>query len=276
MDTRGYVAILQESKRAAGSLMCQYCGVETLALGDTCMCSNCESMVTTTRAMLQNKDHVLLDTLDSINRNLGDMKYDVAMPLYDRLVLDRKDPSIMYAAAIAYLKYSNYEIMQIGYAKTGFMEDNTIHRDKAAKLASSAKRLITKSISLANAEISKGNGSLNLVYNRFLAQVKIGSLRGAKDSLGLLQKMDNEYAYGYANMVFEARMERYDNALKIAETLTTQKSFSINAFYYIGLALFKKGKIKEAKTVLGALNGILKSSNLEALIFEINAQLSIY
>jgi hypothetical protein len=276
MDAKGYVAILNESKKSATSLMCTCCGVETSSIGQLCVCSNCESMVTTNRAAIESRDHALLDSLDSINKSISDSKYDQAIATYEKLIAERKDTSLMYAAAIANLKYSNYEITQIGYAKNGFMEENTLHRDKAAKLVSTAKKLITKSISLTNAEIAKENTSLNLVYNRFLAQIKISNIKGAKDSIAMLQKIGNEYIYNYANLVFESRMERYDNALKIAQEFTTQKSFSVNAFYYIGLILFKKGKIKDAKAVLEALNGLLKSSNLEALLFEVNAQLSIY
>ena len=276
MDAKGYVSALEEFKKSSSLLICEYCGVETASLGDICVCSNCESMVVTTRPILQKKDHPLLDSLDSINNAINDMKYELAIPIYDKLIADKKDPSLMYAAAILYLKYSNYEITQIGYAKPGFMEDNTVHRDKGAKLASTAKKLLSKSISVANAEIAKGNTPLSLVYNRFLAQVKMGSVKGAKESVGLLQKLGNEYIYNYASLVFEARMEHYDNTIKIADTLTDPKSFSVNAFYYIGLGLFKKRKVKDAKMVLEALNGILKSNNLEALIFEINAQLEIY
>ena len=276
MDAKGYVSALDEFRKSAIMLICEYCGTQTPSAGDICLCFNCESMVITTRAILERRDHTLVDTLDSINKNINDMNYEAAVPLYEKLIADRKDPSLMYAAAILYLKYSNYEITQIGYAKIGFMEENTIHRDKGAKLASTAKKLLTKSISVANAEIAKGNMPLSLVYNRFLAQIKMGGVKGAKESIELLQKTGNEYIYNYASMVFESRMEHYDNALKIADKLTDQKSFSVNAFYYIGLALFKKRKIKDAKMVLEELNVTLKNNNLEALLFEINAQLEIY
>jgi tetratricopeptide (TPR) repeat protein len=274
MDPKKYPKLLDKSSSSSTPLMCEYCGVETPSMGDICMCSNCEGIVTTSRNILERKDQALLEALDNINIAINDQKYDVAMPIYDNLIAERKIPSLMYAAAITYLKYSNYEITQIGYMKQGFMEDNTIHRDKAAKLVSSSKKLLTKSISMANAEIKKGNTSVNLIYNRFLAQVKMGSMRGAKDSIVMLKSSGNEYVYNYAIMVFESRMERFEEVMEIAETLTKNNSFSINAFYYIGLALFKKGKIKEAKLVLQSLNGIMKNSNLEALIFEIDCQLA--
>lgn len=274
MDAKGYADALEELEKTTVLLICEYCGVETPSIGDFCICSNCESMVVTNRTLLERKDHVLLDSLDRINRSMADSKYEDAMPFYDKIILERNEPSLMYAAAIAYLKYSNYEIMQIGYAKIGFMEENTIHRDKAAKLASTAKRLLTKSISIVNMEIGKGNRPLNFVYNRFLSQIKMGNHKGAKNSIDILQKAGNDYVYNYAQMVFESSMERYDTALKIADRFTKRENFSINAFYYIGLSLFKKGKNKEAKRTLEVLNSILKNGNLEALILEINYQLN--
>jgi tetratricopeptide (TPR) repeat protein len=274
MSTKEYVKILENSKKLSTPLMCEYCGVETASIGAICMCSNCESMVITSRSAIEKKDHMLLDALDGINSSISNQKYDDAISVYDKLVAERKEPRMMYAAAIAHLKYSNYEITQIGYMRQGFMDENTLHRDKAAKLASSAKRLLTKSISLSKAEIAKGNTSIDLVYNRFLAQIKIGSKKGAKDSAAMLGKSGNKYASDYAAMVFESSMERYDNAMNAADELTKTGSFSVNAFYYIGLALFKKGKPKDAKLILQSLNSILKSSNLEALIFEIDYQLA--
>jgi hypothetical protein len=75
-------------------------------------------------------------------------------------------------------------------------------------------------------------------------------------------------------MVFESRMEKYDSLANTAEALIGTELFSINAFYYIGLMLFKKRKMKDARLLLGSLNGLLKSNNLEALIFEVDCQLA--
>lgn len=273
MNGKAYVTMLGTLEKKGALFMCEYCGIETPALESQCICSNCESLVSSTRAILEKKDHILLDALDSINNSIANSDYDAALSIYERIIAERKEPSLMYAAAIAYLKYSNHEITKIGYMSMGFMEENTRHRDKAAKLVSSAKKLLTKSIGMANAEMAKGNRPVNLVYNRFLAQIKMGGVKGAQETVGMLEKMGNEYVYDYAAMVFEARMERYGKVITMAEKLTKEKSFSLNAFYYIGLALFKTGKMRDAKEVLEALNGILKSSNLEALIFEVNAQL---
>lgn len=273
MDVKDYTRMLENSKKSCTMLMCEYCGTETPSIGSMCMCSNCECLVTTGRTVLEKKDHLLLDALDRINASVGVDKYDDAISIYTGLIAEKRLPMLMYAAAITYTKYSNYEITKIGYMQPGFMEENTLHRDKAAKLVSSAKRLLTKSISVSNAEI-KGGGSFDMIYGRFLAQMKMGSIKGAKNSVDMLEKAGNEYVYDYARMVFESRMEKYDNVMRSAETLMGNERFSVNAFYYIGLALFKKRKIKEARQVLQPLNGLLKSGNLDALLFEVDCQLA--
>ncbi|MGI0100866.1 MAG: hypothetical protein ACREBH_04090 [Candidatus Micrarchaeaceae archaeon] len=272
MNVGSCIKRLHDIEAQARALMCEYCGTETLGMGDMCMCSNCESMVLTDRSTLQAKDAVLLDSLDSISKLIGDSSYKEAMEIYDKMIAERNEPSLMYAAAVALFRYSNYEIMQINYMSKGFMDENAIHRSNASKLISSAKKLLAKSISIANKEIAGGIAPLNLLYNRFLSQVKMGNSKGAKESLDALIKSNNEYVSTYSSMLFESYIGRYGNVVEIADKLTTEKSFSVNAFYYIGLALFKTRDAGGAKKILYALRESLKSDSLDALILEVDYQ----
>ena len=103
MSAKDYVSSFSKLSKSAVLMMCEYCGVETLAIGNSCMCSNCESMVLSTRAMIQSKDHLIVDTLDNINSGITQSKFDQELIFYDKLIAERKDPSLMYAAAIANL-----------------------------------------------------------------------------------------------------------------------------------------------------------------------------
>ena len=274
MDAKSYAAMLDKIKGSLSPLMCEYCGVETLALGGICMCSNCEGIASENRSKIEGRDQALADSLESIREAIEANKYDEAIAAYDSIVKARSDPMMMYAEAIACIKQSNYEIEQISYMRPAFMEQNTVHRDKAAKLVSTAKKLLQRSISIANGELKNGNKSPDIAYGRFLAQIKMENMRGAKSSMEELSRLGDDYAHRYAMMVFEANMERFDNVIKLAEALTGEKSFSINAYYYMGLALFKKKKFVEAKIVLEGLGKIIKSDNLESLIFEVSAQMT--
>ena len=276
MDVESRINTLKTALKMSTQFICEHCGVETAAVGGICMCSNCESMVLNHRDTVEKKDHLLLDALDRINRAIDNSDYQSAVSIYDSLVAERKDPPLMYAEAILLLKYSNHEIGQIGYENPGFMEGNAVHREKASKLVSLSKKLLTKSIGISKKEIAAGSGSLGLTYNLFLAQVKLGMLRAANSTVDDLSKLGSGYAYSYSRMVLEAKREHYDNMMEIADTLAKTDSFSLNAFYYIGLGLFKKGRYAEAKRLLSQLQGLMKSGNLEALIFEADAQLVIW
>ncbi|MDE1870949.1 MAG: hypothetical protein KGI06_01790 [Candidatus Micrarchaeota archaeon] len=273
MNAQDYISRLKGFDGSA-LLLCEHCGAETPAKGTSGICSNCESMIFTSRKMLQARDHMLLDALDRINSSMGNSEYENATKIYEGLIAERKDPALMYAAAIAYLRHSNYEISQIGYAKPGFMEENSAHRDRASKLVSSAKRLLARLIRITTNDMSSGNEAQNVAYTRFLAQIKMGSLRGAKHSMGMLQKTDRDCVYEYAGIVYDSHTGKYEGIVKAAESLMLKENFPINTFYYLGFALFKKGNAKDAKSVLQELAKRIKNGNLDALIFEVDYQLN--
>ena len=110
----------------------------------------------------------------------------------------------------------------------------------------------------------------------FLCELKLGRLKASKSSLISLQKLGNLYVYYYASMMFEARMENYDELIKMAGNLTEGEFFSVNALYYVGLALFKKHNYADAKELLEVVNKFLKSDNVAALLFETDCQLATY
>ena len=53
MNINGHLSLLQEAEKFGAVIICEYCGVETLSLGNICMCSNCENIATTTASMLE-------------------------------------------------------------------------------------------------------------------------------------------------------------------------------------------------------------------------------
>lgn len=274
MDTRKYVSLLEDCKNSGKLLMCEYCGHETVSTRDLTICSNCESIITTTKPMLEKKDPALLKELQAIIDDTNAMNYSPVIASYDKIILERKEPQFMYAAALANIRYSNHEITLINYNKPGFMEENAVHRDKAAKLISSAKKLLTKSIKLTKDEMIQQNNSLNLTYNLFLMELKLGKAKSANATMQKLKELGNEYLYNYAVMIFEANREKYDAVIKVADTFMKKDRFCTNAFYYLSLALFKKGRLNDAKSILESIKDVIKTESMEALSFEVNYQLS--
>lgn len=272
MNTDQYIKILNDFRNSYQNLICEYCDFETPSTDERCICFNCESFVHSTRTILERRDSPLLDSLDSIKSSLNDSKYVDAITVYDRLIKERNDPILMYASALVQIKYSNYEISMISYDKKGFMEENTQHRDMAAKLTSSAKRLLAKSISTIEAEISKAGNSTNLLYPLFLSQIKLGNYRGAQNSIQGLKKGENSYLANYAAMLLDVYMENYESAIRNADTLLEKGGFSINALFYISFCKFKNGKAKEAKRLFTEISKIIESDSIAQMLSEISAQ----
>jgi len=73
-------------------------------------------------------------------------------------------------------------------------------------------------------------------------------------------------------MLFHIGIGHYDAAIADAETLLNEKSFSVNALFYIGFSKFKKGQARDAKKILSALSRVLSNESVEALLKEIAEQ----
>ncbi|MDE1868720.1 MAG: hypothetical protein KGH60_02020 [Candidatus Micrarchaeota archaeon] len=248
------------------TLMCEYCGKETFAVHDMAMCTGCESLVHLTRKVVQLKNPGLAGSLDTINRLVEAGEHEKAAQIYEKLYADTKDPQLLYAEALLYTKYSNYETSMISYDKQGFMDENIALRDSSLKQVSASKKLLAKLIYIARGNVDKNIISINTLYSLFLAQLKFGDVRGAKRSLEMLSNLNNDYVHTYASMVFENAMGNYDSVIKNAEALLTQNSFSINAAYYLAFAWFKKGRIGDAKKLINAAQGYLGSDTTESLV----------
>lgn len=250
-------------------VICEYCGTETPSISETCICSNCECLASTRRLLLANRDHLLLESLDSIKNLAFDSKYAEAISIYDKLISERKDPFLMYAEALLYIRYSNYELSKITYDKRGFMDENTLSRNSASKLISSSKKLLERAISTIELEISKGNKSANMFYLLFLCQLKMQNYRAARPNLEILKMIPDDYLYSYASMIFNMHIQDYKSAAAFAEKLISKENFSINSLYYTAFMKFKQRDFAEAKKLLDGLNQLIPNKNVELLLSEI-------
>ncbi len=269
-----YVSLLHDFK--GRRVMCEFCGTETASESDLCICSGCECLASSSREGLEAKDHELLGALDSIRKSTESKDFAAAAAAYDALTVSRKVVQLDYAAAVAYIRASNSELTEINYMKEGFMEDNPKHRVKSEKLMLSAKNLLARAIATAESEMAKGEASTGSMYGRFLSMLKMDMGRGASQAAKELEKSGNKFVSGYANMLLLSHKGDYRNLLASAEEFTRKGNFSTNAFYYVAYALFRLGKAKDAKAVMEALKGLMSNVNSEALLFEIDASLSIW
>ena len=267
MDAVKSMKLLKIIGSSGTKLICAYCGVETPSTGSIGICSNCESMISMDRKSLMGTNPELVGDLDAIRKGIADKDFESAISVYGKMKSD--EPSLLYAEALACIGYSNCEISQISYDRKGFMEENAEHRRKGSELASKAKLLIAKATHLAAHDVENGSASMDLVYALFLLQVKLGALRGASYTLRGLNKAGGVYALGYANIVLDASMKRYDDVMKHADILAGGNQLPLSALYYIALALFKKGRIADSTRLLKELQPLMTNQNIGPLLEEI-------
>ncbi len=268
MELRQYAKRLERLSKSYHRMVCMYCGAETTAQSDLCICSNCESITRYDKALLSSRDPTLVESLGVISVALGKKDYTAAIAEYEKIFQERKDPLYLYAESLAYIKYSNDENGNIGYEKPGFMEDNTALREQALGLASEAKRLLAKSAYMLADYVSKGDASLSNLYSLALVRLKLGDLKGAQESVNSIGKLGNSTLYNYAAMLLETQLGNYAQAGKHADALISSDDAPVNAFFYAGLSMFKQGRYADAKRLLDSLSGVSGSASIPALVKE--------
>jgi len=267
-NINGYIKILERASRHGQRLICLICGTETPTLAGKGMCSNCENALYAGRSALLKSNRQLVNTLDYINAMIKASNYEQALKLYDDLYAASKETALLYAQALLCIRASNYETSLIYYTRNGFMEENALHRARSTQLMSRAKLLLNKAgymyqNSLANAETK------NTRYMLMLIQLKLKDYKAAQESIELLSKQGDEYITNYARMIFYSAVGDFKNSFACADALIKPEGFSINGVYYATLALMKQNRLKDAKRLVTVLGRVLKISNQNALMKDI-------
>jgi tetratricopeptide (TPR) repeat protein len=264
-----YVRLMKAMSKAHRKFTCTSCGTKTEVLGDFCMCSNCESIAHYDSVAISRKDPTLSNSLKLIGDALAAGNYEGVIAEYEKLYQYKRDPLLLYAEALAYIRYSNRTYAGISYDRPGFMEDNAAMAENAMKLASTAKALLAKSIKASRDDMAEGNSSPDSLYGLMLAQLKLGDLRGAKDSLDAMEKLNIPLVYNYAAMMLDAQKSDYRKVMAHADTILRSKNILVNAFFYAGLALFGLGSRNDAMKLFKSMSAVSESSAVPLLVSEI-------
>lgn len=255
--------------------MCGYCGNENAVTSDVWICFHCENANRATDLSIKLNDKDFVNTISEVNEHLSNNDYDGALAAYNNIVTKYKAPGITYNYGLLHLQYSNYEISLIRYDRKGFMEENAILREKASALVSKAKLLFNKAIAEC-ADMAKAEGSNEFVaYTLLIINIKLKNLRAAMKNIEEIKTHNNIYLTDYSEMLFNAEAGRYIEAAKYAKELLKKGQFSPNACYYMGWALFKAGRHREAKELIGALGTQLQNNSMFALNLEIEKSMRI-
>ncbi len=267
MNVDRQIAVLEKAAGSGTVVACRYCGAATPVFGSIGVCHGCENVVSLSRDALAKRSSDIVAALDSINAQLASGMYDGATAAYDALYAKYADPALLYVEGLVCNMQSNHEVGLISYDREGFMEENTLHRDAAARHAARARLLFNKAISACNAVLSK-ESSPDVMFVAFLANIKLGNLRNAESLLGALTGSGSHYLSMYATMVLDSAAGRFDRVPADAERLMKPDAWSINAFFYMALALLKKGDAKGALKLVGALKKNVSSAAIDALARE--------
>ncbi len=258
-----------EYAMANGKLfMCRYCGNISIAVNGVCLCSNCEMPVYTTREALQEKDPAVFSQIGSITDAIKRNDLSSAMVIYDSLSKDTKDPAYLYEKALLCIKQSNIEIEMIEYTKKGFMEDNSDLRDNSAKLISQARGILNEVIKACEPALSNERPPLMPVYLTFMSYLKLSSFKEADYMLGLLNRIDHPFFGSYGRMMLSLNIGKPDTVISESRNLLRPDNFSINALFYIAMAMFDKKDYEKSRAMLEVLKRYIHNRQIDALIYE--------
>lgn len=270
MGIGAYSRALESAVKNGRKLMCQYCGEESLAVGRLGMCSSCELPVVSDLETLQASTQSFAGIMN-IKKLIADNDYDNAAEAYGELYTSSKDQAYLYAEALLRIRQSNMQIAGIRYDRPGFMEENSTLRDNGARLASVARGLLNDAVNACTPQLGEQRAPLGVAYLSFSCHVKLSNLREAEVLQQKIQGIDNSYIGIYSRMVLDTNLGKPESVIGNAERLLKPEAFSINALFYISMALFDMKRYKDSKELLEMLQPHIQNGQTMMLAAEIDA-----
>ncbi len=271
MDIGAYSKSMELALKSGRPLMCTYCGDETLCLNSRGFCSNCEMPVYLDRDSFREKQpstfQIAVQFADNVNKGL----LDEAAKNCDALSQASKDPAYLYEKGLILIKQSNKEVTLISYDRSGFMEENTAHRNNAARFASAARAALIGAIGGEASMPSGTKPAAAAAFVSFLSHIKLSNIREATSLQSTIEKIDPDYYGAYSKMMLELNLGHSDAALECAHKMLVKGSFSINALFYAALALLDKRNYGDAKRIGTMLKGHVPDNAIDLLMKEIAA-----
>ncbi len=274
MSAHSYVEIMKLADKMKREL-CGYCGSETPGATKIWICSNCESPVYAgfIGQVKMNKTH--MEALEQVNGFISSGDYAKAVEEYEKLANANGDPALLYRLGLLCFSYSNNEIKQIRYDRKGFMEENARHRSLSHAMYSKGGLLLNRAAVSLEAEFKKNAMTPLIAFTLFMIYIKLDNMRSARRVLELIERRGDEYLSAYGKMVFDSQIGDYSGSVHNANELLKPDNFSINAFYYIALALFMNRKYKEAAELLDSLGKRVRNNSVDALLSEVRKAIGL-
>ncbi len=269
INYRKYLRALEKANFS--ELRCAHCGAVTRsANGKRGICNFCEQAVGGGEE--RNRERPGPEEFQRMQDRSGGGTGKDALADLERLLEKNQDPETFYISALFYQFSSDSSYRSKNYALSGFMEGNYASIRGSLDLASKWKECFYRAASAAAGALEAGSPSRELLYIRFMSEVKLHRLTDASRALGRLTEQDSQDPIlVYANMVYGVRARTLAAELRLSDALKTNEA---NAFYYLAEHLARNGRLVEASKVLAALGqkaDVRMSAQLLATIMNVQS-----
>ncbi len=265
MDINEYLDGLKSFEVSNRKVLCKYCGSKTRTRGRICVCSNCELINT---FMQKNAlDSELVQWLEQYNEFIEDENYPFAINIYNQIINIYKTQEYFYVHGINYIKYSNFMASRIRYDRSGFMEENSAYKKASNEIYYNARLFLYKSINLVDLNLNSNSEEVpDMIYVRLLAQIKLGDMRGANDSIERIAFLDNKYLTSYSNILFYDAIGDADKTIDAIDAIINEyNDYPITIFYYLSKSLYKKKQCRNADKIIKSLSKLVYNKSIEHL-----------
>lgn len=246
-------------------LPCPYCGNIIITKdGSYFACSFCEMHSNDVQLSKQRDD--VKGLLVSKNNFISGNAWDDAAGIVDQIMALDQSPQMAYASAIFYEAFSNYCWHNINYCLGGYMEANSVNREKSWMLLSKSKTLLYRNIKICADQIKLGN-EVDIIFIKFLSEIKVSKLAEAKNTLDIIMGSDTiPRARDYACMVYYSQINDQKNALKYIDIMSNT---DLSSFYYLARLLAKSRLNGAALKILEPLTEKTSMPKARELLFKI-------
>ncbi len=225
---------------------CPYCGNVIITKdGSYFACPFCEMHSNEVQVSKQRDD--LKGLLASKNKLISSNAWDDAAKIVEQILLLDPSPQMIYASAVFYESFSNYCWHDVNYSLGGYMEQNSINREKSWMLTSKSKTLLYRDIKICGDEIKSGKET-DITFIKFLAEMKVSKFAQAKDTLDIIMESSTlPRAKDHAGMSYYSQINDQKNAIKYIDLMLTT---DLSAFYYLSKLLVKNRRNDDADKIL--------------------------
>jgi len=227
---------------------CEYCGCQVPSYNqESTFCYFCELNTSGMDEILK-KYPEFYTAITSLTESMNASKWEDADEAMRSLLQMRKSPEMSYTAGVFYKAYSDYMYGNRDYEYLGgYREQNAKNINAGITFFYTSKAFFYSAISQANKNLEADDKDPNMLFVKFMSELKLKRLSDARDTLQRLNQISGSVKSAYASML-------YSSTMKDKRSSTFMKQLAdigmINSFYYFAKLLTQENRLLEAKSIL--------------------------